>query len=175
MLEKIKIKNEYKEILKPYSVSMVNYYMATYIISQDIYFEDLIKDKPNTEDVFIKELYPYSEILCKAWAKALSTGAEPPKKFTHDVTQIYAPERLLELSEKNDQLIDLDQWEKEAYRLVANWFGIKQEKIRFRIFPDGSVIPEEEFEEYDNNPQPYDDYEQVSIPQAVVDYLTEEL
>jgi hypothetical protein len=39
---------------------------------------------------------------------------------------------------------------------------------QYRIYPDGMVVHEDEFEDIDNNSHPCDDYETVSVPNAVI-------
>ncbi len=41
---------------------------------------------------------------------------------------------------------------------------------KFRIYLDGSIIEEDEFEEWED---PFEDYEEYCIPTELVDYLTE--
>jgi hypothetical protein len=45
--------------------------------------------------------------------------------------------------------------------------------MRFRIYCGNSVISEDLFEEYDNSIPYYDDYEEVEIPDIIVEYLTD--
>lgn len=42
--------------------------------------------------------------------------------------------------------------------------------MKYRIYTDGSVIHEDDFNEWDNS-QPYDDYTEVEVPQLVVEYI----
>jgi len=48
---------------------------------------------------------------------------------------------------------------------------IKNDRQTFRIYPDGTVVHEDDFN--DDDPQVYDDYEEISIPDDLVDYLTD--
>jgi hypothetical protein len=47
------------------------------------------------------------------------------------------------------------------------------DKILYRIYADGSIVDEEDFEEYDNSVPYYDDYETIEIPEALYLYLIE--
>ena len=45
--------------------------------------------------------------------------------------------------------------------------------LRYRIYADGSVVHQDDFDEQDNA-QPYvDDYEEISVPEEVVSYIEE--
>ncbi|MCI5220487.1 MAG: hypothetical protein D3914_15165 [Candidatus Electrothrix sp. LOE2] len=46
-------------------------------------------------------------------------------------------------------------------------------ETKYRIYADGTVVHEDEFEEYDHA-QPYsDDYRTVSVPDEVIDFIVE--
>lgn len=50
---------------------------------------------------------------------------------------------------------------------------IDMPETQYRIYPDNTVVHEDEFEEVDHM-QPYsDDYRTVSVPDAVVDFIAE--
>jgi hypothetical protein len=46
--------------------------------------------------------------------------------------------------------------------------------MKFRIYADGSIIEEDLFDEYDNSIPYYDDYQEIDIPEELLDYLTGE-
>jgi len=47
------------------------------------------------------------------------------------------------------------------------------EMVTFRIYPNGEVVIDDDFEEYDNASPYYDDYSVHEIPDEIVEYLTE--
>jgi len=51
----------------------------------------------------------------------------------------------------------------------------ENERTEYRVYPDGTVVHEDDFGENDNDNciQPHDDYEQISIPNAIIDYIIE--
>jgi hypothetical protein len=47
------------------------------------------------------------------------------------------------------------------------------QETQYRIYADGTVVHEDDFEEYDHM-QPYsDDYRTVSVPDEVIEYISE--
>ena len=46
-------------------------------------------------------------------------------------------------------------------------------ETQYRLYPDGSVVHEDEFEELDFSGSCSDDYKTVSVPDLVVDYIVE--
>ena len=45
--------------------------------------------------------------------------------------------------------------------------------IKYRLYADGTVIHEDDFEEKDNSLPYYDDYQEISIPEAIVNHIAE--
>lgn len=45
--------------------------------------------------------------------------------------------------------------------------------VKFRIFPDGTVMDEVDFEEHDNSLPNYDDYQEVEVPQLVFEHIAD--
>lgn len=45
--------------------------------------------------------------------------------------------------------------------------------IKYRIYADGSVYHEDDFEEKDNDQPYYDDYRVVEVPEEIIDYIEE--
>lgn len=43
--------------------------------------------------------------------------------------------------------------------------------IKYRIYPNGEILDEEDFEEYDNSLPYYDDFQVVEIPEEIVVYI----
>lgn len=43
----------------------------------------------------------------------------------------------------------------------------------FRIFPDDTVVHEDDFDNGNPDYQYYDDYEEVELPEEVIDYITD--
>lgn len=43
--------------------------------------------------------------------------------------------------------------------------------MKYRIYPNGEIIDEEDFEEYDNSLPYYDDFQVVEIPEEIVVYI----
>ena len=41
----------------------------------------------------------------------------------------------------------------------------------YRIYADGTVVHQDDFQERDSNPQVYDDYNEVSVPDLIVEYI----
>jgi hypothetical protein len=46
--------------------------------------------------------------------------------------------------------------------------------MKFRIYADGFVVEEDDFECMDNSIPYYDDYQEIDIPEELLDYLTGE-
>jgi hypothetical protein len=45
------------------------------------------------------------------------------------------------------------------------------EVILYRLYADGTVVPEDEFDERDNAIPFYDDYQEIAIPVPVIDFI----
>lgn len=45
--------------------------------------------------------------------------------------------------------------------------------IKYRIFPDGTIVHQDDFEEIDNSTPVYDDYSEHSIPEILVEHIIE--
>ena len=50
---------------------------------------------------------------------------------------------------------------------------LKQAVIKYRIYPDGTIMQEEGFDEVDNSTPVYDDYQTVEVPEDVVAFIEE--
>lgn len=46
--------------------------------------------------------------------------------------------------------------------------------MKYRIYASGTIITEDEFEEYDNSLPYYDDYSEHEIPEELVDFIAGE-
>lgn len=46
--------------------------------------------------------------------------------------------------------------------------------MKYRLYADGTVVHEDDFNEYDNSLPYYDDYEEVDIPDPIIDYLIDQ-
>ena len=44
---------------------------------------------------------------------------------------------------------------------------------KYRVYADGSVVHEDDFDEMDNAVQCYDDYQTYSLPDELVDFIVE--
>lgn len=43
--------------------------------------------------------------------------------------------------------------------------------IKYRIYPDGEVIHQDDFEDKDNSLPYYDDYQEIEVPQLILEYI----
>ena len=45
--------------------------------------------------------------------------------------------------------------------------------MRYRVYPDGTVLHEDDFAEHDANNPAHDDFSEYDLPEALEDYLQE--
>lgn len=50
---------------------------------------------------------------------------------------------------------------------------LSKDSIKFRIYPSGFIVDEDEFESWDIGQPYYDDYREIDIPIDLIDYLIE--
>ncbi|RKZ78819.1 MAG: hypothetical protein DRQ35_05335 [Gammaproteobacteria bacterium] len=59
----------------------------------------------------------------------------------------------------------------DAY-LVTNDSLVEKDYTSFRLYADGNVVHEDDFEECDNSQPYYDDYGTYDVPNAIIDHIT---